>query len=265
MPGLHFIQEDSPDDIGRAIADRFALEGVAVAVADIDFEAASLACKEIEASGARAVPVACDVTDREAAKAAVEDAKKKHGRLDILVNKEPVDTLSYLVHRDKARTRALHYCEQLAEAIPRHQFKIPVQGVIGGTDAGDNPSGARVYGSLGPGLMAGDDLLQSWKEIAAHLGRSERTCRRWETEFKLPVHRMDGSVRGSVFAYKTELERWMDEVLHKKRRGPPSKKRLASRRSLIIIPALAAIAAIAVATAIASTHTATISIAAVIF
>ncbi|MBI84273.1 MAG: elongation factor 4 [Planctomycetaceae bacterium] len=54
-------------------------------------------------------------------------------KVDILVNKEPVDTLSYLVHRDKARTRALHYCEQLSKEIPRHQFKIPVQGVIGGT------------------------------------------------------------------------------------------------------------------------------------
>ena len=54
-------------------------------------------------------------------------------KVDILVNKEPVDTLSYLVHRDKARARAVHYCEQLAEAIPRHQFKIPIQGAIGGT------------------------------------------------------------------------------------------------------------------------------------
>ena len=54
-------------------------------------------------------------------------------KVDILVNKEPVDTLSYLVHRDKARPRALHYCEQLSKEIPRHQFKIPVQGVIGGT------------------------------------------------------------------------------------------------------------------------------------
>jgi len=54
-------------------------------------------------------------------------------KVDILVNKEPVDTLSYLVHRDKARNRAVHYCEQLAQAIPRHQFKIPIQGVIGGT------------------------------------------------------------------------------------------------------------------------------------
>lgn len=53
-------------------------------------------------------------------------------KVDILVNKEAVDTLSYLVHRDKARTRALHYCEKLAKEIPRHQFKIPIQGAIGG-------------------------------------------------------------------------------------------------------------------------------------
>jgi GTP-binding protein LepA len=54
-------------------------------------------------------------------------------KVEILVNKEPIDALSYLVHREKARARALHYCEQLAEAIPRHQFKIPIQGAIGGT------------------------------------------------------------------------------------------------------------------------------------
>ncbi|MFP6669989.1 MAG: translation elongation factor 4 [Pirellulaceae bacterium] len=53
-------------------------------------------------------------------------------KVDILVNKEPVDTLSCLVHRDKARPRALHYCERLAKEIPRHQFKIPIQGTIGG-------------------------------------------------------------------------------------------------------------------------------------
>ncbi len=52
-------------------------------------------------------------------------------KVDILVNKEKVDALSYLVHADKARVRALHYCEQLAKTIPRHQFKIPIQGAIG--------------------------------------------------------------------------------------------------------------------------------------
>ena len=54
-------------------------------------------------------------------------------KIDILVNGEPVDALSQLAHRDKARARALHYCERLAKTIPRHQFKIAIQGVIGGS------------------------------------------------------------------------------------------------------------------------------------
>lgn len=63
----------------------------------------------------------------------IEYRKTDVVKVDILVNKEPIDALSYLVHREKSRARALHYCEQLAEAIPRHQFKIPIQGAIGGT------------------------------------------------------------------------------------------------------------------------------------
>ena len=52
-------------------------------------------------------------------------------KVDILVNSEKVDALSQLVHEDKARARALHYCERLAETIPRQQFKIAIQGAIG--------------------------------------------------------------------------------------------------------------------------------------
>jgi GTP-binding protein LepA len=53
-------------------------------------------------------------------------------KVDILVNGERVDALSQLVHRDKARQRALHYCQRLAETIPRQQFKIAIQGAVGG-------------------------------------------------------------------------------------------------------------------------------------
>ena len=54
-------------------------------------------------------------------------------KLDILVNGERVDALSQLAHRSKARERALHACEQLKEEIPRHMFKIAIQGAIGST------------------------------------------------------------------------------------------------------------------------------------
>jgi GTP-binding protein LepA len=53
-------------------------------------------------------------------------------KVDILVNGEKVDALSQLVHREKARARALHYCERLADTIPKQQFKIAIQGAIGG-------------------------------------------------------------------------------------------------------------------------------------
>jgi GTP-binding protein LepA len=54
-------------------------------------------------------------------------------KVDILVNGDKVDALSQLVHREKARMRALHYCERLADTIPRQNFKIAIQGAIGGT------------------------------------------------------------------------------------------------------------------------------------
>ncbi len=54
-------------------------------------------------------------------------------KVDILVNSDSVDALSQLAHRDKARQRALHYCERLADTIPKQQFKIAIQGAIGGT------------------------------------------------------------------------------------------------------------------------------------
>lgn len=53
-------------------------------------------------------------------------------RLDILVNGEKVDALSLIVHRDKSRVWGVRICDRLKEAIPRHQFKIAIQGAIGG-------------------------------------------------------------------------------------------------------------------------------------
>ena len=53
-------------------------------------------------------------------------------KLDILVNGEKVDALSLIVHSDRAREWAVQVCERLQEEIPRHQFKIAIQGAIGG-------------------------------------------------------------------------------------------------------------------------------------
>ncbi|MFZ0700644.1 MAG: hypothetical protein WAM80_02240, partial [Candidatus Acidiferrales bacterium] len=52
------------------------------------------------------------------------------------------------------------------------------------------------------------ERLDSWKEIAAYLGRRIRTLHLWEKAEKLPVHRHIHSKRGTVYAFKSELDTW---------------------------------------------------------
>ena len=53
-------------------------------------------------------------------------------KLDILINHEPVDALSFIVFKDSAYDRGRRMCERLKEEIPRHLFEIPIQAAVGG-------------------------------------------------------------------------------------------------------------------------------------
>ena len=60
------------------------------------------------------------------------------------------------------------------------------------------------------------ELLESWKEISAYLNRNIRTCQYWEKKHGLPVHRLEDSPKARVFAYKKELDLWLEEKLHER-------------------------------------------------
>ncbi|HEX5435374.1 MAG TPA: hypothetical protein VFY05_14135 [Candidatus Angelobacter sp.] len=56
------------------------------------------------------------------------------------------------------------------------------------------------------------EVLNSWKEIAAYMGRGVRTVQRWEQELGLPVRRPRGKERSAVIALKPDLDRWLQRV-----------------------------------------------------
>ncbi len=99
--------------------------------------------------------------------------------------------------------------------------------------------------------MQGRRILDGWKAIAAYLGRTAKTCRNWEHELGLPVHRLDDSASAHVFAYADELDRWKEEKLRAEksqaaRGGSRFSRKERSRLAGASVALLALIAAAAV-------------------
>ncbi len=113
-----------------------------------------------------------------------------------------------------------------------------------------------------PSAKGREDLLNSWKEIAAYLGVDERTCQRWEKRYGLPVRRLEEAAKSRVHADRAELERWRATAFRNATLAadsdPPNRQAEAGddanlaapprRRSggLLILPALVGAGALAV-------------------
>ena len=74
-------------------------------------------------------------------------------------------------------------------------------------------------------------ILNSWKEIAAYVRRSERTIQRWEAHYGFPIHRPSRRKKGAVIALAAEIDEWIKHLpaaeaqTHKGKRGKNAKRK----------------------------------------
>jgi TolB-like protein/tetratricopeptide (TPR) repeat protein len=94
--------------------------------------------------------------------------------------------------------------------------------------------------------MEGKRVLEGWKAISAYLGRTGKTCRKWEQELGLPIHRLDDSASAHVFAYADELNRWREEKLEAERGQPARRPSWFGRKARFWIIACSAVVVVAV-------------------
>jgi TolB-like protein/Flp pilus assembly protein TadD len=92
------------------------------------------------------------------------------------------------------------------------------------------------------GETSADERLDSWKEIASYLKREVRTLHRWEAQEGLPIHRHLHKERGSVYAYKSELDSWWNNrraVLERPTPGADARVRPGRLRLISVAAGLA--------------------------
>jgi NAD(P)-dependent dehydrogenase (short-subunit alcohol dehydrogenase family) len=162
--------------IGRATAARLAAEGALVGVADIDADAAEEAAHDLAKTGADAVPLACDVTDRESVDAAVASLVARYGRLDVLVNNvgvslgTPFEEIDDAAWRDQSDP-TLHGAVRCIQAALPHLLTSAVGGsvVTIGSVNGLAAFGNVVYSTAKAGLQSLTQnlaILYSRRELA---------------------------------------------------------------------------------------------------
>jgi tetratricopeptide (TPR) repeat protein/TolB-like protein len=98
--------------------------------------------------------------------------------------------------------------------------------------------------------MEGRHALEGWKAISVYLGRTGKTCRKWEQELGLPIHRLDDSASAHVFAYADELDRWKEEKLQAAKNQSAGGQSRFSRKTRFWLVAASAVVLLVIAAVI---------------
>ena len=168
--------------LGKAIAELYASNGAAVAIADINQQAADAAAAEINAAGGRAIGVAMDVTDETAVDAGTDKVVAEFGHLDILVSNagiqiiNPIDQFSYA---DWKKMLAIHLDGGFltTRAALKHMYKGDRGGIViymGSVHSHEASRLKSAYVAAKHGLLGLARTLA--KEGAAHNVRSHVIC-----------------------------------------------------------------------------------------
>jgi 3-hydroxybutyrate dehydrogenase len=168
--------------LGKAIAELYAKNGAAVAIADINQQAADAAAAEINAAGGKAIGVAMDVTDEAAVDAGTDKVVAEFGHLDILISNagiqiiNPIDQFSYA---DWKKMLAIHLDGGFltTRAALKHMYKDDRGGIViymGSVHSHEASRLKSAYVAAKHGLLGLARTLA--KEGAAHNVRSHVIC-----------------------------------------------------------------------------------------
>jgi len=168
--------------LGKAIAELYAKNGAAVAIADINQQAADAAAAEINAAGGKAIGVAMDVTDEAAVDAGTNKVVAEFGHLDILISNagiqiiNPIDQFSYA---DWKKMLAIHLDGGFltTRAALKHMYKGDRGGIViymGSVHSHEASKLKSAYVAAKHGLLGLARTLA--KEGAAHNVRSHVIC-----------------------------------------------------------------------------------------
>jgi len=168
--------------LGKAIAELYAKNGAAVAIADINQQAADAAAAEINAAGGKAIGVAMDVTDEAAVDAGTDKVVAEFGHLDILISNagiqiiNPIDQFSYA---DWKKMLAIHLDGGFltTRAALKHMYKGDRGGIViymGSVHSHEASRLKSAYVAAKHGLLGLARTLA--KEGAAHNVRSHVIC-----------------------------------------------------------------------------------------